>query len=62
MFEKEIEEYMKAAEQWYSSARLCMNCEWAEGIERNDQCTAYHMPLYFVKRKYKCKCFTEAQY
>ena len=54
--------YMMNMEKWYSSIALCLRCRWAEGSDRGDQCTEYHMPLYMVRRKRKCKSFTEDIY
>lgn len=57
MTDKMFEEGDEAG--WYSISRLCQNCMWAEGSGQLDKCTEYHMPLYMVKRKFKCKCFTD---
>lgn len=48
-------------EEWYSESRLCQHCAFAWGPDPNDKCGAYNMPLYMVKRKYKCKYFKECE-
>ena len=55
-------EYYAAQEseaRWYSESSLCQQCDNAEGPDSSDQCIEYHMPLYMVKRKRKCKHFNE---
>ena len=52
----------EADDRWYSSSRLCQNCMWAEGSDQSDKCTEYNMPLYMVKRKFKCIGYIEARY
>ncbi|MHA1291119.1 MAG: hypothetical protein ACTSQJ_00455 [Promethearchaeota archaeon] len=45
--------------KWFSESRLCQECYYADGDDHIDLCRKYKMPLYMVKRKYKCKYFRE---
>ena len=53
---------MEDEERWYSSSALCQQCNSAGGGDPSDNCSAYNMPLYMVKRKKKCKRFKEINY
>jgi len=48
--------------RWYNSSALCQQCNFAWGCDPSDNCGAYNMPLYMVKRKKKCKKFREINY
>ena len=52
-------EYEEDQAQWFSSSAKCQQCSNAWGPDPGDHCSAYKMPLYMVKRKKKCKRFTE---
>jgi len=53
------EDEQEAYGRWHNSAQLCMRCSHAEGPDSTDWCSAYTMPLWMVKRKFKCKNFKE---
>lgn len=57
--EKEHILEMESQADWFNASRLCQICGNAWGPDSCDQCGAYHMPLYMVKRKYKCKKFKD---
>jgi len=50
---------MESEAIWYGESQKCQMCGNAWGPDPSDDCEAYNMPLYMVKRKYKCKKFKE---
>jgi len=48
-------------DDWYHECRLCLSCKYATGDGSGDYCTKYGMPLFMVKRKFKCKYYEEIQ-
>lgn len=60
--EKEYYASMASESHWFNESALCQRCGNAEGPDSHDNCLAYNMPLYMVKRKRKCKHYKEYVY
>ena len=46
-------------EAWLRKSQLCQTCDNAGGPDMGAYCDEYHMPLYMVARKHKCKNYNE---